>query len=98
MNTIKNTSSQKFPGTTGNPRHRSLALGLAAAALFSGASQAQVTLDPAWRVTPDTAKPGFQWRYYQNDVNRPNTDTRTETALGGALTDSAGGLLPNNGD
>ena len=81
-----------------------LALGLAAAALWTGPLQAQVTnsivvtLDPAWRVTPDTSKPGFQWRYFQNNVTRPNTDSRTETALAGQLRDGAGALLPNLGD
>ncbi|MEO6034990.1 MAG: hypothetical protein ABIQ35_07035, partial [Verrucomicrobiota bacterium] len=76
----------------------SLGLVLAAVALCSGTSQAQVTLDPAWRVTPDTTKPGFQWRYFQNNVTRPNTDSRTETALAGLLTDGTGALLDNLGD
>ena len=76
----------------------SLALGLAVAALCSSTSQAQVTLNPAWRVTPDTTKPGFQWRYFQNNVTRPNTDSRTETALAGQLRDGTGALLDNLGD
>ena len=81
-------------------RLQNLALILGVSVFSVGSLQAQtpVVLDPAWRVTPDTTKPGFQWRYFQNNVNRPNTDSRTETALAGQLTDGTGALLPNLGD
>src|SRR5437667_12463470 len=75
-----------------------LALSLALAALWSGNLQAQVTLDPAWRVTPDTTKPGFKWNYFQHPPNRGNNTARTESDLAGLSTDSTGAPLENQGD
>src|SRR5207253_4904543 len=77
-----------------------LALSLALAALWSGNLQAQVTLDPAWRVTPDTTKPGFHWNYFQNndDANTANNNSRTEADLAGQATDATGAPLENLGD
>jgi hypothetical protein len=95
------TTAQQWVLTRAVPKGRfsqySLALGLAAA-LGSGALQAQITLDPAWRVTPDTSKPGFKWNYFQNNANTANNTARTEAALAGLLTDSTGAPLANNGD
>jgi hypothetical protein len=71
---------------------------LAVAAFMGATLHAQVTLDPAWRVTPDTTKPGFKWNYYQNNAVTDNSTARTESALNGLLTDSTGAPLPNLGD
>ena len=75
-----------------------LALGLGVVALWTATLQAQVTLNPAWRVTPDTTKPGFKWNYFQNTAVEENSTARTELALSGLLTDSTGAPLPNLGD
>src|SRR5262249_43934237 len=48
--------------------------------------QAQIILDPAWRVTPDTNSPGFKWAYFQAGVGTsmaPNTIGRAESDLAG---------------
>jgi hypothetical protein len=74
------------------------ALSLALVGLWSGNLQGQVTLDPAWRVTPDTNKPGFKWNYFQAPPNRGNNTARTESDLAGLSTDSTGALLENQGD
>lgn len=66
--------------------------------LWNAASQAQVTLDPAWRVTPDTTKPGFKWNYFQHPPNRGNSNARAESDLAGLSTDSTGAPLDNQGD
>ena len=48
---------------------RTLAFGLAVAALGGAELQAQtITLNPDWRVSPDTTKPGFKWNYFSNDM------------------------------
>jgi hypothetical protein len=60
--------------------------------------QAQITFDPAWRVTPDTTKPGFKWNYFQNNAVKSDSNARAEAALAGQLTDSTGALLENLGD
>jgi hypothetical protein len=77
---------------------RTLAPGLAMAAFSLGMSQAQTTLDPAWRVPPDTSKPGFQWNYFQHPPNRGNSTARTESDLAGLSTDATGAPLENQGD
>lgn len=59
---------------------------------LTGPSQAQVILDPAWRVTPDTNKPGFKWSYFQAGSNTGNNNERTESDLAGLSP------FPNQGD
>ena len=100
MNTIKNKSLPKRAVFGGISSKSLLVAGLALAALCSGNLQAQVTLDPAWRVTPDTTKPGFKWNYFQNNDsnNKANNNARTEADLAGQVTDSTGALLENLGD
>src|SRR5437899_7168248 len=100
MNT---TQKQFFPrraASKGSFYRHPIALGLAVAVLGSGNLRAQVTLDPAWRVTPDTTKPGFKWNYFQNNDsnNKANNNARTEADLAGQVTDSTGALLENLGD
>ena len=68
------------------------------AAFGCGTLLAQTTLDAAWRVTPDTSKPGFKWNYFQNNANTANNTARTDAALAGQLTDATGAPLPNLGD
>src|SRR5437667_4981575 len=76
-----------------------LALGLAMAAFSNGRLQAQVPLDPNWRVEGvDTNKPGFIWNYFSSPPNRGNTIDRTESDLAGQSRDADGALLPNVGD
>jgi hypothetical protein len=77
---------------------RSLALGLAIASFSPGMLQAQTVLDPAWRVTPDTTKPGFLWNYFQAGVNTGDSNARAESDLAGLSTDATGALRPNVGD
>ncbi|MEO8425903.1 MAG: hypothetical protein ABI651_02205 [Verrucomicrobiota bacterium] len=79
---------------------RNLAVVLALAAFQSGTLQAQITLDPAWRVSPDTSKPGFIWNYFSNGdgANTGNSIDRAERDLAGQATDATGALLPNLGD
>src|SRR5437773_12079414 len=77
---------------------RPLGLGLVTAALWAGTLQAQTTLDKAWRVTPDTNKPGFLWNYFSSPPNRGNSTARAESDLAGLPTDATGALLPNVGD
>ena len=60
---------------------RSLALGLALVAFSAGMLEAQTVLDPAWRVTPDTSKPGFLWNYFSNNGNTANSTADTATTL-----------------
>src|SRR6185503_3366291 len=52
----------------------------------------QVTLDPAWRVTPDITKPGFKWSYFQVGINTGDNLIRTERDLAGQSPN------PNQGD
>lgn len=75
-----------------NPLRNPVAISLAVASLWTATMQAQVTLDPAWRVTPDTTKPGFKWSYFQAGVNTGNNNERTESDLAGLST------YPNQGD
>src|SRR5438132_11176129 len=77
-----------------------LALGLVVAAFQSGTLQAQLILDPAWRVNADTNKPGFIWNYFSNNdgANTGNTIARAENDVAGQARDAAGDLLPNLGD
>ena len=84
MQTNEKPSFLRRTPSKGNSYHARLALGLAAAALLTGPLQAQVTLDPAWRVTPDTNKPGFKWSYFQAGSNTGNNNERTESDLAGA--------------
>jgi len=97
MNPTKEKSSLKHAVFSGNSPKSLLVAGLALA-LWSGNLQAQVTLDPAWRVTPDTTKPGFKWNYFQHPPNRGNNTARTESDLAGLSTDSTGAPLENQGD
>lgn len=62
-------------------REHSVAVVLAVAAFLTGTLQAQIILDPAWRVTPDTNSPGFKWAYFQAGVNTPNSIARAESDL-----------------
>src|SRR5881394_429013 len=71
---------------------RTLALSLMMGAFASGMLQAQVTLNPAWRVTPDTTKPGFKWNYFQAGINTGDNTARTERDLAGQSPN------PNQGD
>src|SRR6266852_1063196 len=98
MNTTPKKLPVKLTATNGNCYKFSLALFMAA--LWSGNLQAQVTLDPAWRVTPDTNKPGFKWNYFQNNdgANTGNSNARTETDLAGQAVDATGAPLENLGD
>jgi hypothetical protein len=77
---------------------RSLALGLALVAFSAGMLEAQTVLDPAWRITPDTSKPGFLWNYFSNNGDTANSTDRAESNLAGLSTDATGALLPNLGD
>src|SRR5215472_6116776 len=56
-----------------------LALAVATAALLNGIAQAQITLEPAWRVTPDTNSPGFKWAYFQAGANTGDSVARAES-------------------
>src|SRR5437773_4069868 len=100
MNTTKQKPSVKHTVFGGISSKSLLVAGLALAAFCSGNLQAQVTLDPAWRVTPDTTKPGFKWNYFQNNDsnNKANNNARTEADLAGQVTDSTGAPLENLGD
>lgn len=57
-------------------------------------------LQPSWKVTPDTTKPGFVWNYFANDdpANRGNSNARAEADLALAAVDATGVSLPNLGD
>src|SRR5260370_6441654 len=79
-------------------RNSMFCLALAIGVLGRCTSLAQVVLDPVWRVTPDTTKPGFKWNYFQNFTNTADNTSRTEAALAGQLTDSTGAPLGNLGD
>src|SRR6266576_4468706 len=94
MNTTEKQSFRKHAASRGSSYqpYCCLAVGLAVAALSSGTLQAQVTLDPAWRVTPDTSKPGFKWSYFQAGANAGNSNERTESDLAGLSP------FPNLGD
>src|SRR5579859_2363596 len=59
----------------------SVASVFAVAALFTGTLQAQIVLDPAWRVTPDTNSLGFKWAYFQAGVNTGDSIARAESDL-----------------
>src|SRR5882724_3710841 len=100
MNTKNQKPSLKHAVFSGISSKSLLILALAFAAMCSSNLQAQVTLDPAWRVTPDTTKPGFKWNYFQNndDANTGNSTSRTEADLAGQVTDATGALLENLGD
>lgn len=56
------------------------------------------TLTADLKVTPDTSKPGFLWRVYQNTANQQNSITKAEKVVNGELRDIAGALLPNLAD
>jgi hypothetical protein len=60
---------------------RSVALIPTVAILLTGTLQAQIVLDPAWRVTADTNSPGFKWAYFQAGVNTGDTLARAERDL-----------------
>ena len=92
MNTVKKQSFLQRAASKGSSYQCLLALGLGVAAFSSGPLLAQVTLDPAWRVTPDTTKPGFKWNYFQAGANTGNNNERTESDLAGLST------FPNLGD
>src|SRR5207248_8551439 len=57
-------------------------------------------LQAAWKVPPDTTKPGFVWNYFANSdsANTGNSNARTETDLGLQAVDATGVLLPNLAD
>ena len=57
-----------------------------------------LTLPPAVKVTPDTSKPGFNWRIFANQGSAADDNTRTENGLAGLLTDTDGNILPNLAD
>ncbi len=98
MKNTKNPSVLMRAAARGKSYQCSLALGLALTALSSISAQAQVTLDPSWRVTPDTSKPGFKWNYFQTGKNTGNNTTRTESDLAGLSRDATGAPWPNLGD
>ena len=50
------------------------------------------------RVTPDTSKPGFKLRTFNNQAERRNDNQVTDDALNGLLTDAAGAPLANLSD
>ena len=50
-------------------------------ALLTANLQAQIVLDPSWRVTPDTNSPGFKWAYFQAGVNTGDSIARAESDL-----------------
>jgi hypothetical protein len=83
MSRIKKLFSLESAALKENSYQYSLVLSVAVAALCTGTLEAQVTLDPAWRVTPDTTKPGFKWSYFQAGVNTGNNNERTESDLAG---------------
>jgi hypothetical protein len=62
-------------------QEHSVAVVFAMAAFLTGTLQAQITLDPAWRVTPDTNSTGFKWAYFQAGVSTPNSVARAESDL-----------------
>ena len=79
---------------------RKLALGLAVAAFQSGTLQAQITLDPAWRVSGvDTNKPGFIWNYFSNTdgANTGNTIDEDRKRSGWTGHGCDGSLAPESG-
>lgn len=92
MNKTTKQSLLRRIASKGTSHQYTLALGLALAACGSGPLPAQVTLDPAWRVTPDTSKPGFKWSYFQAGSNTGNNNERTESDLAGLSP------FPNLGD
>ncbi len=99
MKTVETPTFPRRVASKGNSYPCALAVVLAVAALCSSTAKAQITtLDPSWRVTPDTAKPGFKWNYYSNNGNTENSTARAEAALAGLLKDGTGALLPNLGD
>lgn len=53
------------------------------------------TLTPALKVAPDTTKPGFLWRVFQNAVNQVNSTQKSEQTVLGQLRGPDGTLLPN---
>lgn len=59
----------------------SLASIFAITALFAYSLQAQIILDPAWRVTPDTNSVGFKWAYFQAGRDTGNSVARAESDL-----------------
>ncbi len=71
------------------------------AALFTNTwtfTSTYVTLPPTVKVTPDTSKPGFNWRIFANQGSAADDNSRTENGLAGLLTDADGNLLPNLAD
>jgi len=56
------------------------------------------TLTGGLKVTPDTSKPGFVWRVFQNAGNQENTTTKSELTVLGELKGMDGSLLPNHAD
>jgi len=83
-----------------NPYRSSITCVVAAALALSStiAGQAQITLNPNTRVTPNTSKPGFLWRVFANQANQVNSSQRTEDAVAGLLRAGDGTLLPNLAD
>ena len=57
-------------------------------------------LQPTWKVTPDTSKPGFLWNYFANSdsANTGNSNARTEADLSLRAVDATGASLPNLAD
>lgn len=55
-------------------------------------------LTPNLKVTPDTTKPGFLWRVFQNSANQVNSTLKSEQAIQGQLRGPDGNLLPNLAD
>jgi hypothetical protein len=74
----KFTNSLVTPALSGEHRLVSL-FGLAL--FLAGTLQAQIVLNPAWRVTPDTNSPGFKWAYFQAGVNTGNSIARAESDI-----------------
>ncbi len=101
MKTTKTISLMRLAfGGHNCPKSVLLALGLGLN--LASVLQAQVVLNPAWRVTPDTNKPGFKWNYFQAGSNTGNNNERTESDLAGLSTfanvgdpDSIGAAITN---
>jgi hypothetical protein len=61
-------------------------------------SSTYATLPATMRVAADESKPGFVWNIFENQAEKTDSNARTEAALAGLLTDSAGTPLDNLAD
>jgi hypothetical protein len=85
-----NTAELKFSDTGNPPANRTEVLQFTV--------ESYGTLTPELKVTPDTSKPGFVWRVFQNSANQENTTTKSERTVLGELRGADGALLPNQAD